>query len=348
MGKNIQIFMRCACAFIIIIIGSYVIVAQNTITGTWKTQDSSNWKNKDKNKTDDSGEERNFDWKDKDDPNKIYLNFRYENSNGRNNANGSSFAYEDLQGLTKAQVESANSTVSFRLTREAGTLECEGTFQSGKGSGTFRFTPNGNFVSAMQSRGFSNLSTEKLFASVTLDITASFVDQVRTMGFKDLDYDDVFKAKIFKITPQYALEMTSIGFPNLDMEDLVKARIFKIDADFARQVAAMGFKEKGLEDLVKFRIFKITPEYLREMQSAGFPNISSEEAVKLRIFKVTPEFVREMQTEGLANLSVEQATKLRIFNIDTNFIRQARAENVPINVEALVQKRIGVWSKNQN
>jgi hypothetical protein len=82
------------------------------------------------------------------------------------------------------------------------------------------------------------------------------------------------------------------------------------------------------------------------MQSAGFSDISSEEAVKLRIFKVTPEFVREMQTEGLSNLSVEQATKLKIFNIDVNFIRQARTENVPINVEALVEKRIGVWKRN--
>ena len=50
MEKTIQTFMRCACALIIIVIGSYVIVAQNTITGTWSTEDSSNWKNKNKDK----------------------------------------------------------------------------------------------------------------------------------------------------------------------------------------------------------------------------------------------------------------------------------------------------------
>jgi hypothetical protein len=37
--------------------------------------------------------------------------------------------------------------------------------------------------------------------------------------------------------------------------------------------------------------------------------------------------------------------KLRIFKIDSEFIRQARADGVPIEVEKLVQKKIGVWGK---
>ncbi len=52
-----------------------------------------------------------------------------------------------------------------------------------------------------------------------------------------------------------------------------------------------------------------------------------------------------MQTEGLTNLSVEQATKLRIFKIDVEFIRLARNENVPITVEKLVERKIGVYKK---
>jgi hypothetical protein len=36
---------------------------------------------------------------------------------------------------------------------------------------------------------------------------------------------------------------------------------------------------------------------------------------------------------------------MRIFKIDSGFIRQAKADGVPLEVEKLVQKRIGVWSK---
>jgi hypothetical protein len=62
----------------------------------------------------------------------------------------------------------------------------------------------------------------------------------------------------------------------------------------------------------------------------------------MRIFKVTPEFIAEVRNEGLTNLSVEELVKLRIFKIDSDFIRQAKAEGIPLDVEALVRKRIGV------
>jgi len=62
----------------------------------------------------------------------------------------------------------------------------------------------------------------------------------------------------------------------------------------------------------------------------------------MRIFKVTPEFLAEVRNEGLKDLSVEDSVKLRIFNIDAEFIRKAKAEGVPLNVERLVQRRLGV------
>lgn len=309
MQQNFQALIRTlfSIAFIVIVVGSYVIVAQDAITGTWKANDN-DWGSKRRDKDDDS----DFIEKSKD---KIQLSFRFEKSNGNSNNFGSGFDYSELKGLTKSQVESANSNVNFSIVREAGTIDMQGTFQNSKGSGTFRFTPNKTFASNMQTRGFS-FSDEKLFSAAALDLTTVFVDDLLTAGFQNLKTDDLFKAKIFKITPQFMQEMAAIGFPDLDMEDLVKARIFKIDAGFARQIAEMGFKNDSLEGLVKFRIFK-----------------------------VTPEFVREVQNEGLRNLSAEEVVKLRIFKIDGAFIRQARAENVPVEVEALVQKKIGVWNR---
>ncbi len=313
MSKKIQAFIQSifSIAFIVIVIGSYVIVAQDGVmTGTWKANDN-DWSAKRKNK--DKDDDNDFIERSKD---KIHLSFRMEKENGGTNNFGSGFEYADLRGLSKSQVESASSTVvNFSLAREAGTIEMQGTFQNGKGAGTYRFTPNRAFASAMQTRGFS-FTDEKLFSATALDLTTSFVDDLLSSGFQNLKTDDLFKAKIFKVTPQFMSEMSAIGFPNLDMEDLVKARIFKINAEYARQIAGMGFKNDSLEGLVKFRIFKVTPEFLSEVQA-----------------------------EGLRNLSAEDVVKLRIFKIDGEFIRQSRAENVPIEVESLVQKKIGVWRK---
>lgn len=282
---------------IILFVGSGNILAQNTITGEWTAQSKK-----------EKGE-------------KIHLSFERKTERGGKNQHGSSFAYADLQGLSPADTENGN--VSFRLVREAGTIECEGSFVNGRGSGTFRFIPNMGFVDTMRSRGFdfaaqntknNNDSMEdRLFAATTLNVTTALADDLRSANFPNLDVHDLFKAAIFKVDGKFMAEMKATGFPNLGMEELVKARIFKIDADFVRKTREMGFGADSFENLVKFSIFKVTPEFLTELRSEGLTDLSSEDVVKLRIFK-----------------------------IDAAYVREARASEPSITVEQLVQKRIGV------
>ncbi|HKG59041.1 MAG TPA: hypothetical protein VKB05_04620 [Pyrinomonadaceae bacterium] len=275
------------------------VTAQNTTTGDWTAHISSK-------------------------DSKLQLNLERRSGKSGRNQMGESFEFSELQGLTREQVQNGG-PVSFSLVREAGRIDMEGSFQNGRGSGTFRFTPNLAFISAMKSRGFdfeqsSNIpnldSDDRLFAATALNVTVALADDLNSAGFGKLQTEDLFKAAIFKINSQFMREMKASGFQNLGMEDLVKARIFKIDADFVRQVSQMGFDKEPFESLVK-----------------------------MQIFKVTPEFVTEMRNEGLTNLEIEDLVKLRIFNIDTDFIRAAKADGVPLKVERLVQRKIGVARK---
>ena len=257
------------------------------------------------------------------DNSRINLNFDLRREKAGKQHFGHTFEFAEL-GLIREQVLSGG-PVRFSLVREAGTIDCEGSFQNSKGSGTFRFTPSPNFISAMKTRGFDfekesslkdQFSTgERLFTAAALNVTTAQADDLKAAGFK-LELEDLFKTAIFKIDSKFAREMTASGFPNLTLEDLVKARIFKIDAEFLRQASQMGFGKQSLEELVK-----------------------------LRIFKVTPEFIAEVRNEGLKDLSVEDLVKLRIFKIDSEFIRQAKADGIPLEVEKLVQRRIGVGRK---
>lgn len=250
---------------------------------------------------------------------KLQLNMERRSDKGGRNNMGHPYDFSDFQGLSREQATNGG-PVSFSLVREAGRIDFEGSFQNGKGSGTFRFTGNQGFVSAMKNRGFDfekydddeRKPHERLFTATALNITTALADDLNSAGFGKLDIDDLFKAAIFKIDSKFMREMKATGF-NLGMEDLVKARIFKIDPEFVRQVSQMGFEKEPFESLVK-----------------------------MQIFKVTPEFVTEMRNEGLNNLVIEDLVKLRIFKIDTDFIREAKAEGVPLEVERLVQRKIGV------
>ena len=253
---------------------------------------------------------------------KLQLNLERRSGKSGRNQMGQTYEFSEFQGLTREQALNGG-PVSFSLVREAGRIDMEGTFQNGKGSGTFRFTGNAGFISAMKSRGFdfeqsSNSdddrdAQDRLFSATALNITTALADDLNSAGFGNLKTEDLFKAAIFKINSQFMREMKASGFQNLSFEDLVKARIFKIDAEFVRQVSQMGFDKEPFESLVK-----------------------------MQIFKVTPEFVTEMRNEGLTNLQIEDLVKLRIFKIDTDFIRAAKADGVPLEVERLVQRKIGV------
>ena len=249
---------------------------------------------------------------------KLNLNMERRSDKGGRNQMGQTYNFSDFQGLSKEQALNGG-PVSFSLVREAGRIDLEGSFQNGKGSGTFRFTANPGFVSAMKSRGFDFEQSDsgrhpedRLFSAAALNITTALADDLNSAGFGKLDVDDLFKAAIFKVDSTFMREMKASGF-DLGMEELVKARIFKIDPSFVRQVAQMGFEKEPFESLVK-----------------------------MQIFKVTPEFITEMRGEGLNDMAIEDLVKLRIFKIDTEFIRQAKAEGVPLEVERLVQRKIGV------
>jgi hypothetical protein len=255
------------------------------------------------------------------DDSKIHLSLNRNSEKGGRNQMGQNYEFSELQGLTREQALNGGA-VNFSLVREAGRIDMEGSFQNGKGSGTFRFTGNAAFVSAMKGRGFDfeqysndaeRQSEDRLFAATALNVTTALADDLASVGLGKLNVEDLFKAAIFKVNSNFAREMKASGLQNLSMEDLVKARIFKIDAEFVKQVSQMGFDREPFESLVK-----------------------------MQIFKVTPEFITEMRNEGLNNLQVEDLVKLRIFKIDSDFIREAKADGVPMEVERLVQRRIGV------
>ena len=302
MSHNIQVLIRSvfSLALVIMVFGVYFVSAQATVTGDWKA----------------SVDSKNAD--------KIQLSFERRTEKGGKNQMGSSYEYSALQGLTREQA-SANSAVKFSLVREAGTIDCEGSFQNGKGVGTFRFTANPGFVSAMKTRGFdfekpskvnkhgdSDEQENRLFAATTLNVTTALADDLVSANLGNLDVDDLFKAAIFKVDSKFMREMKASGFPNLDMEDLVKARIFKVDANYVREVREMGFKEADMESLTKLRIFKVTPEFIKEVQDEGLANLSIEQLVQLRIFKVDGEFIRQARTSGGQNLTVENLVQMRI------------------------------------
>ena len=321
MRKALIAVVAASClAFIIMTIGHITIVAQSTITGEWRADARPDRGNKSSNKNSDEWGPGSS---------KGDINVQFENWRGNNGHNsvGQNYTFAEL-GLTPQQVQNGN--VNFRLQREAGTIDAQGSFTDYRGSGQFTFTPNMGFVSAMKSRGFdfeqvnrsikfnsddngrdTTTLEERLLTAALLNVTTALADDLNSANFGKLGVDDLYKAAIFHVDSKFMSEMKTTGFPNLTFDDLVKARIFKIDADYVRQVKDMGLGINDFDALVKYRIFKVTPEFLAELKNAGLTNISEEDVVKCRIFHIDGDFVRKARAQD-PNATIEDMVRMKI------------------------------------
>lgn len=193
-----------------------------------------------------------------DDKDKAYFRIIRRTERGGQDNSGNDISLKDLQGLTREQVFSARSDVNFRIVREAGTFQCEGFFKEGKGAGVWTLTINQNFVSAMRSRGYDNLTQENLFTAALVDVQVKIIDDLKSAGYNQLSFNNVVEASIFKVNSEFISDLKSAGFENLSFKQLVEARIFKVDSKFAKEVETMGFGKQPLKKLVEMKIHKIT------------------------------------------------------------------------------------------
>src|SRR6478672_1382117 len=141
----------------------------------------------------------------------IQFELKSTSNNGRSDySSGRTMKVSDFQGLNIGDITAAAKTnVSFSLVREAGTINCQGTFSQGLGAGFWKFTPNASFVSAMQSRGFNNLTDSDLVRAAFSNVTIKYTDELRSAGYDKITFDDLARAHNHDITAAYISELRS-------------------------------------------------------------------------------------------------------------------------------------------
>lgn len=288
---------------------------------------------------------------------------------------GRSFDRAELRGLTESEIDSPSSTpVAFRIEREAGRFEFEGSFQEGRGAGHFRFHPNRGFAETLRTLGierggqvtdrelirlaiadvstarireftalgFSALSVENLIELAIHNVTPDYVQTMRSLGVSGTDtVRGVVEMRIHRITPEFVRDLEALGYRNLSRQQLLQMGIHQVTPGFIREVREMGFQNLSPEALVEMRIHRVTPEFIRELQAIGYRNLSSRELVEMRIHRVTPEFIRELQMLGYANLTRAQLVQMRIHRVSPEFIREVQEAGFrDLSVDTLVRMQI--------
>lgn len=283
-------------------------------------------------------------------PDKLRLSLTYDRSNNH----GMSYTLPEL-GLARAQVYAAAQTpVQFAWKREAGTVAFEGVFRNGRGGGQMTFTPNRDYLSAIEALGVDidmRADDEELFTLALVDVSVAYIRSMQAEGFRvplekymtmaifrvtpeyiremrslvgrDISADRLVELKIHQVTPDYIREMR-VSHPELSLDDLVEARMFKVTPEFAEEMARAGYRNLAHRDLVQFRIHRVTPESIRELASLGYKGLPANQLVEMHIHRVTPDFIRRVAAAGYRNVPVRKLIDMRIHGIEPELIEKLR------------------------
>jgi hypothetical protein len=147
--------------------------------------------------------------------------------------------------------------VVLHLMREAGSFTFEGWVQNQTGGGTFTFTPDPVYLSAMRSLGYGDISADKQLVCALLDLTVAYVDSIAKAGYAHLPFDKLVAFRALGVDGASIADLASVGYKGLDSEQLITFAALHIDSAFIKRVQAHGFTSLSAEQLVRVKALNV-------------------------------------------------------------------------------------------
>jgi hypothetical protein len=226
---------------------------------------------------------------------------------------GTSIPFTDLRGLgVREPGWSSAGEIRFSLVRDAGTFDFRGTFDNGRGAGTYTFMTNRDFAAAMAAHGAQQTDDASMLRLALHDVSRAFIAAIEAQGYKDVSVDNLVRMRIHGATPEFLRQVRAAGFERPDIDTLVRMRIHGVSPEFITSVRELGYRNFDIDDLVRMRIHGVSPKFIKEMKDAGYADLSIDRLVQFRIHGVDADFVRKAHEAGFKDLDAQDLVDLSI------------------------------------
>ncbi|MDO9488369.1 MAG: hypothetical protein Q7J32_08345 [Sphingomonadaceae bacterium] len=259
-------------------------------------------------------------------PGMVQLELSYRTPKSRSN-NSNPVALAELQGLTAAQLASTSGgPARFRIVRDAGSLDCDGIFRGGRGTGDCRFAPNPGYAAALAKRGIGSPGADQQFQLALHGADLAVADELARQGYKTPSISQLVETGIFNVDVPFLKALDTAGYRVGTVSKLVEMKIHGVSPDYIRELGAVGanYRKLPVDALVEMRIHGVTPARIRDYAKVGYTDLSRRQIVNMAIHGVSPDYVRQMAEAGYRNLTPEQLVNMRIHGVNAEMARVAK------------------------
>ncbi len=218
-----------------------------------------------------------------------------------------------LVGLSAAEMGGSGTTVHFKIVRSAGTLDCEGWFDGGKGSGHFTYQPNPDFVAELAKRGINAPppTAWEQFQMTMAGVGLELVDELARQKYDRPTAAELARMATHGVDLEYVRDIGARGYHLGDSKSLVRMRDHGVDGDYIVEMKAMGYAPSDPEELVESRDHGVDPSYIASLKEAGYERLSLQELRRARDHGVTRGFIQRVKARGYGKPSLDEVIRLR-------------------------------------
>jgi hypothetical protein len=245
---------------------------------------------------------------------------------------------------------------TFTLTREAGTMTFIGKFEGDKGMGTYKFTANNDYGTAMRKEGVVLEDDEDFMVFFMINVKLSYVQMLKKKGYTKLDKDQLIPLAALDVNEAY---ITSIkqAIPDIDLDNLVPFKSLGIDKAYIEEIRKSGYKDlspgniialksQGIDskyikdfhsstnskkskdaddaddDIIAFKSLNIDQAFIDSFKKIGYNDLSNDDLMALKSLNVTPEYINSFEKAGYKNIKTEDLFALKSLNVTPELIVQ--------------------------
>lgn len=212
-----------------------------------------------------------------------------------------------------------NGPAKFTYVLDSATLQCDGKFSWGRGSGSFTLTPNPEFAAELNRLGFATPDEDDLFVMMLSNVNLDFVREVRSADIARTLHD-VLDMAAHGVTSQYIHEVNRTGYKNLRAQDYIDLKDHGVEARFIEALKEAGYQLPSNE-VIELKDHGVDSDYIRALRGYDL-RPDATELVSLRDHGVTPDFLRGFRDAGYGAIPTDQTIELKDHGVDREFVAE--------------------------